>query len=255
MRNVILVGGLDVAELAFYAFFIFFVGLVIYLRQQDRLEGYPKEDEKGRILSPAGPATMSRPRRFKLPFDRGTVVVPRRGAEPPFAARRVDRFDGAPYEPTGDPLVDGVGPAAWAERSRLPDLDMEGRLRIVPIGEEEHFSIAPRDPALIGWPVVAAGGEVAGTVTDVWIDRSDRLIRYLGVATNGGHEVLAPIMMANVDRRRRRVVINVISADQFTRAPVLETAGQITRYEEDRIQAYFGGGYLYGAPGRAEPFL
>ena len=31
--------------------------------------------------------------------------------------------------------------------------------------------------------------------------------------------------------------------------------GTITRLEEERIQAYFGGGSLYGLPGRAEPLI
>ena len=35
----------------------------------------------------------------------------------------------------------------------------------------------------------------------------------------------------------------------------LKPPGIITRYEEDRIQAYFGGGYMYATPERAEPWL
>jgi len=257
MNDPILAGGLDIAELCFYIFALFFFGLIVYLRQQDRIEGYPKEhdDRDGAIAPSLGPATYSPTRRFRLPFDRGYAVVPRRGVEPPFLARRTDGFSGAPYAPIGDPLVDGVGPAAWAERARWPDLDMEGRLRIVPIGDDPHFAISPRDPALIGWPVVAADGKVAGTVTDVWVDRSDRLIRYLTIATVAGPTVLAPMAMATVSRRRGTVTIDAVSAHQFARAPVPETPGQITRYEEERVQAYFGGGYLYGLPGRTEPLL
>jgi photosynthetic reaction center H subunit len=37
--------------------------------------------------------------------------------------------------------------------------------------------------------------------------------------------------------------------------PALDTAGIITRYEEDRIQAYFGGGYMYATPERSEAWL
>jgi photosynthetic reaction center subunit H len=134
-----------------------------------------------------GTFTMPGFKRFRLPFDRGYAVTPRRGDEPQVALRRFDRFAGAPYVPVGDPLVDGVGPAAYAMRAPWPDLDMEGRLRIVPIGADDHFAIAARDQFLIGMPVTGADNRIAGTVTDVWIDRSDRLIRYLDVQlTSGG---------------------------------------------------------------------
>ena len=95
----------------------------------------------------------------------------------------------------------------------------------------------------------------AGTITDVWVDRSDRILRYYQVRTNGSRDVLAPVGFSNVNRRRGVVEIESINAAQFEDVPTLETAGQITRLEEDKIMGYFGGGYLYGLPGRTEPFL
>lgn len=255
MSNVIFAGRLDVAELVFYAFVLFFIGLVFYLRREDRREGYPLEDEMtGRVDSAYGLFTASTAKSFALPFDGGTVTTPTKGREPVDIAGRRERFGGAPYWPSGDPLIDGIGPAAWAERARVPDLDMEGRPRIVPIGADDHFSIAPRDPDPRGMSVIGADGAVAGKVIDVWIDRSDRLIRYLEIET-GGRQVLAPMMMAKVDRRRGRVVIDALAAAQFAGAPQLATIGRITRYEEERVAAYFGGGYLYGTRERAEPLL
>jgi photosynthetic reaction center H subunit len=256
MRSVFLAGGLDVAELVFFAFFLFFIGLVIYLRQEDRREGYPKEyDDSGRVYNSDGPATMPRTKRFRLPFDRGIAVTPRRGEEPAVAMRRVDRFSGAPYTPVGDPLIDGIGPAAYAMRAPWPDLDMEGRLRIVPIGADHHFAIAAQDPALVGMPVTGADNRLAGVVTDVWIDRSDRMIRYLDVQLPPGRTVRAPMAFASVERRHNRVHFDSISAAQFANVPPLATPGEITRREEDRLQGYFGGGYLYGLPERTEPLL
>ena len=38
-------GYVDVAQLVLYAFFLFFAGLVFYLRREDRREGYPLENE------------------------------------------------------------------------------------------------------------------------------------------------------------------------------------------------------------------
>ena len=170
---------------------------------------------------------------------------------------RISRiFAGAPYVPTGDPLTDGIGPAAWAERARRPDLDMEGHPRIVPLSSASEYWIAKGDSDLSGWPVIAADEAVAGTVVELWIDKADRLVRYLAVALDGVEgTVLAPMMMAKVDRRRGRVVIDAINAAQFAGAPRIDAADSITLYEEDRVQAYFGGGYLYANAARQEPLL
>lgn len=246
--------GIDVALLTFWAFVLFFVGLVFYLRREDRREGYPVEDEtSGRIDAPGGPLGTASPKSFLLPFGHGIVTTPTQGREPVnIAARRTDRFAGAPYAPTGNPLVDGIGPAAWADRAKRPDLDMEGHPRIVPLSSASDFWVAREDSDLSGWPVVGADGGVAGTVSDLWIDRSDRLVRYIQI---GGEGVLAPMFMAKVDRRRRRVVVDAINAAQFADVPRLSTPGQITLYEEERIQAYFGGGYLYANAARQEPWM
>ena len=102
--------------------------------------------------------------------------------------------------------------------------------------------------------MVGADGAVAGTVSDLWIDKSDRLVRYIQIAGSSG-PILAPMMMAKVDRRRRRVVIDALLASQFAGAPKVGAADQITLYEEERVQAYFGGGYLYATPARQEPWM
>ena len=246
--------GLDVAMLVFWAFVLFFIVLVFYLRREDRREGYPLEDEvSGRIESFGGAMHTASTKSFLLPFGHGIVTAPTKGREPvDIAARRTDRFAGAPYAPTGDPLVDGIGPAAWVERARRPDLDMEGHPRIVPISTAADFWIASEDSDLRGWPVVGADGVVAGTVSDLWIDRADRLVRYIQIGTDG---VLAPMMMAQIDRRRRRVVIDALNGAQFAGVPRLVAPDQITLYEEERVAAYFGGGYLYADAARQEPFL
>lgn len=257
MPNVILAGRLDVAELTFYAFVIFFIALVFYLRREDRREGYPVEDEiTGRIDSSIGPFTAALSKSYHLPHGRGVTTTPTKGREPvDIAALRIDRFGGAPYAPVGDPLADGVGPAAYAQRAPWPDLDSEGRLRVVPIGVDHHFALAPRDPDPRGMTMLGSDGRPAGIVTDIWIDRSDRIIRYLEVSLTGGGNVLAPYMMVDVNRRRGTVQTDSIAAHQFAGAPRPAKPGEITRFEEERIQAYFGGGYLYASPARAEPLL
>lgn len=248
--------GIDVALLVFWAFLLFFICLVFYLRREDRREGYPLEDEtSGRLDTVGGPMHTASTKSFLLPFGHGRVTAPTHGREPvDIAARRTDRFAGAPYAPTGNPLVDGIGPAAWANRAKRPDLDMDGHPRIVPLSVAADYAVAYQDPTMRDWPVVGADGVTAGTVRELWIDRADRLIRYIELDTAGG-PVLAPMMMAHIDRRRRRVVINALLASQFAEAPRIEASDRITLYEEERVQAYFGGGYLYATAARQEPWM
>ena len=251
-----LTNSIDVALLVFWAFLLFFACLIFYLRREDRREGYPLEDEMtGRPDTFGGVLHTAEAKTFKLPFGHGTVTAPKWEREPvDIAARRTDRFAGAPYEPTGNPLADGVGPAAWVNRAKRPDLDMEGHPRIVPLSSATGFSIAREDSDLTGWAVVGADGAEAGRVTDLWIDKADRLVRYIQMSGEGG-PLLAPMMMASVERGRRRVVIDALNAAQFAGVPRLAAHDHITLYEEERVVAYFGGGYLYANADRQEPLL
>jgi photosynthetic reaction center H subunit len=249
--------GIDVALLVFYAFVLFFICLVFYLRREDRREGYPLEHEfTGRLESEGGPFLTALPKTFKLSFGRGTVTTPTQGREPvEIAARFTDRFPGAPYAPTGNPLVDGIGPAAYANRAKHPDIDMEGHPRIVPMGSALDYTIERRDPDPRGMPVLGCDGVLAGVVSELWIDRADRLIRYLAVDLAVGGTVLVPMMMTDIQRGNRRVVCDAVTAAQFADAPRIEATDRITLYEEDRVLGYFGGGYLYATPDRQEPLL
>ena len=248
--------GIDAALLVFWAFILFFICLVFYLRREDRREGYPLEDEtSGRIDSYGGPLHTPSAKSFLLPFGHGVVTTPTKGREPVnIAARRTDRFSGAPYAPTGNPLADGIGPAAWADRAKRPDIDMDGHPRIVPLAHAIGYDIAREDSDLSGWPVIGADGAVAGRVSALWIDTADRLVRYIQIGAEGG-PLLAPMMMAKVHRGSRKVVIDALNAAQFAGVPRLEATDQITLYEEERVQAYFGGGYLYANAARQEPIL
>lgn len=254
MNDINIVGSFDVAEAVFMAFVLFFLFLLVYLRREDRREGYPLEDEvTGRVDTPGGVLSAASPKTFHMPFGRPSVTTPTKGREAvDIAAERTFRSPGAPYHPTGNPLVDGVGPAAWADRAKHTDLDAEGRNRIVPIGIAEHIGVSGRDADPRGMSVIAADGEVAGTVTDLWIDRAEHVIRYLEVDT-GKTKVLAPMAMAKVCKGR--VEIDAINAADFSGVPKAAKKGEITLYEEERIVAYFGGGYLYANSSRQEPLL
>jgi photosynthetic reaction center H subunit len=268
MNAAYIVGTFDVAELAFLMFFGFFIALVFYLNRESRREGYPLEDEDTGKIHP-GSLFDAGKKSFQLPHGRGTYV-PEDVARDDIKVPAVPAFNaaGAPLVPTGDPMIDGMGPAAWANRSKYPDLTFDGRPRIVPIAQSHELIVSPQDPQLIGWEVVAADKQVAGKVTDIWVDQAEHLIRYLEIETTSGKKVLAPMMVAVVhgnsllgkilpttNDEPEYVEIDAITAAQFENVPALEAAGIITRYEEDRIQAYFGGGYMYATPERSEAWI
>lgn len=265
MDNTYIVGTFDVAELAFFLFFFFFIGLVLYLNRESRREGYPVEDEwTGKVETPK--LTDFDKKEFKLPHGRGTYVPEDVARDPVnIAAKRAFHSGGAPYVPTGDPMKDGLGPAAWANRQDYPDLTVDGDPRIVPIANSHGIVVADKDPNIIGWPVIAADKKTVGTVTDIWVDQSEHIIRYLEVTTEKGTKVLAPMFVAVVHGKSILtgiwpdgpdvVEIDAITAEQFEAVPQVKTPGQITRLEEDKIQAYYGGGYMYATAERSEPWL
>lgn len=256
MNNVVIAGNIDIAMLALLAFFLFFFALVIYLHRESYREGYPLEDPRtGRYSDAESLFPLPQPKTFHLPFDRGTVTVPQPHRREPveIAGRHADPAQGAPYVPTGNPLVDGMGPAAWAERRRVPDLDAHGLPRIVPLATTDLW-LEGRDPDPRGMTVIGLDNVEVGTVSEVWVDRAERMVRYLAVDT-GTRSVMVPITVTSVSRGSRVVKVDALLASQFADAPAIDAPDQITFYEEERVQAYFGGGYLYATPARQEPLL
>jgi photosynthetic reaction center H subunit len=253
MHNVVIAGNIDIAMLALWAFFIFFIALVIYLHRESYREGYPLEDPiSGRYSDSNSLFPLPESKTFNLPNGGGSVTVPQPDRREPveIAARRMDRSPGSPYVPTGNPMLDGVGPAAWANRAKVPDADLHGAPRIAPLASTDLW-LESRDPDPRGMTVTGADGAVAGTVSEVWVDRMERMVRYLAIDT-GTRTVLAPLTVAVIHRATSTVEISAILASQFADVPALDNPGVITFYEEERVQAYFGGGYLYATPGRQE---
>ena len=250
--------GIDFASISIVLFFIFFAMLVIYLRREDRREGYPlEEDPSGRVRTAGGLLFTALPKTFRLANGRGEVTVPNKNRDRrPIAARRASITPGSPLVPTGNPMVDGVGPGAYAERAKVPDLTAHGDLKIVPMRVAQNFSIAKGDADPRGMLVIGADQRIAGMVKDVWIDRAEWQVRYLEVLLeSSGESVLLPITGALIKASRRHVLVDAITAAQFAQVPRLANADQVTFYEEERIVAYYGGGYLYASPSRAEPLL
>lgn len=268
-----IVGVFDVAELAVILFFIFFVGLVLYLNRESRREGYPLEHEQSGAIDSQESLFDGEKKTFNLPHGRG-VYVPEDAPRDELSkvgnipAKQAFGASGAPWVPTGDPMADGLGAGAYAQRADYPDLTMDGRPRIVPIGASHEIEIAAQDRDPVGLPVYGGDKKKAGVISDVWVDQAEHLIRYVEVTTNSGKKVLAPMAFVAVqgkswlggitplvDDQTELADIEALTSEQFDSVPGIATEGQITRLEEDKIQAFYGGGYVYGSPERAEPWL
>ncbi len=178
-----LLGNFDVAQLAIYAFWLFFAGLIWWLRREDHREGYPlvadypgQDAREFPLMPPA--------KHFNV--GGGHMVAAPRGERPEvFAAERVLPWPGAPFEPTGNPMIDGVGPASYANRHDSPEVAYDDGLpKIVPLRTATDFFLSSEDPDPRGFVVLGNDGIVAGTVVDVWIDRSEYIARYFEVETD-----------------------------------------------------------------------
>jgi photosynthetic reaction center H subunit len=162
-------------------------------------------------------------------------------------------WPGSALVPTGDAMADGVGPAAYAERAKEPELDQHGKPMFVPTRAADFDVAKPsRDPR--GFEVQGLDGKPAGKVTDIWAGRAEGDVRFLEVDVGGG-TVLLPIAFAKIDLDKPRVTVAAITAEQFGKVPRLSSKDVVTKDEEERIQAYYGGGYLYATPKRAEPIV
>ncbi len=261
---------INVAQLAVYAFWIFFALLVIYLRREDKREGYPLESDRSARSSrvkvvgwPLPPA----PKTFLLRDNQGTVQKPEPPPPPSEVAHTEVKgsYPGAPLVPTGDPMRDGVGPASYSPREDKPDLAITGKPKIVPMRVATDFRVEPTDPDPRGMSVVCADGKVAGKVVDLWVDRAEPRILYYEVALDAppkedgaesdSKNVLLPYGFARVDFSKGRINVSSVMAKHFADVPRTKSDKQITRLEEDRICAYFASGHLYAHPSRQKPFI
>ncbi len=172
-------------------------------------------------------------------------------------ARPTAPHPGAALDPTGNPMVDGMGAAAWAtDRADRPDLTWDGRPRIQPMSLQHGWSVESRDPDPRGMPVVGADGVVAGVVTDLWVDLAEPAVRFLATELpDGGGNVLVPIGFARIRRSPAQVRVKALHAAHFAGIPRPREAASITLLEEDRIYGFFAGGYRYADPSRLDPLF
>ncbi|MEO1549889.1 MAG: photosynthetic reaction center subunit H [Pseudomonadota bacterium] len=245
-------GEFDLAQLTLYLFWIFFAGLVYYLQVENMREGYPLEKDDGSEAPNQGLFPVPGPKTFKLWGGRGEVTVPdlqREARE--VALRQSSPAEGSPFEPTGDPMADGVGPASWAPRADEPELDAHHHPKLQPLRKTDGFALsAGRDPR--GLPVMAGDKLIVGEIVDMWVDVPEQLIRYLEIKLIKGGNRLVPLTLARVNGNHVRV--RSIFASQFAGVPKTKDPSVVTKLEEDKISAYYCGGKLY-AGDRSEPMF
>jgi photosynthetic reaction center H subunit len=245
---------IDVAQLVLYAFWIFFAALIFYLHRENKREGYPLETDPPSPTFFEGFPRMPDAKTYKLAHG-GEFTAPNAKRDTrPVNGTPVAGHPGAPLEPNGDPMTAGIGPGSWAERADTPDLTLEGAAKIVPMRVATDHSIAEGDPDPRGMAVVGADGNSGGTVSDVWVDRSEMMIRYFEVDT-GGKKVLLPHNFAKVHAGSRQIRVQSILGAHFANVPGTKSAEQVTFLEEEKIVAYYGAGTLYAEPSRAEPLI
>lgn len=261
MQTGAITGYIDVAQLALYGFWLFFAGLIYYLRREDKREGYPLVSTRSDHRRLAGFPIAPPPKIFRL--QNGAIAmaprpeVPHRpeAPHPGFDAVPSAAWPGAPMLPSGNAMQSGAGPAAWAARANTPDMTFTQEARVVPLRVAGDYAIDAESPDPIGMDAVGADGVAGGVVTDVWIDRSEVVIRYVEVTMVSGIAVLVPMPLVRIDAKARRVIVRSVMGAQFAGAPILADQDQVTLWEEDRIAAYFASGQLYAEPNRAEPLL
>ncbi|MES2974271.1 MAG: photosynthetic reaction center subunit H [Pseudomonadota bacterium] len=254
METGAITGYIDVAQIALYVFWVFFAGLIYYLLQENKREGYPLESERSAHVRVQGWPPIPSPKTYLL-RDGSTRTVPNSNKSAQgLAAVPAGNWLGAPLVPTGNPMLDGVGPGAWADRPDVADTTLEGDIKIVPLRVAADFDVASGDPDPRGMTVIGDDGKAGGKVVDVWVDRSEMLFRYLELEVAGSaRRVLLPINFTRIDAQRVRV--KSILGSQFAEVPGTANPDQVTLLEEEKIMAYYGGGVLYATPARQEPFL
>lgn len=248
---------IDLAQVTLYVFWIFFAGLLYYLRQEDKREGYPLIPDTGsNQLTKTGIPSPPVPKTYLL---RGgaTKTVPSTGNDRPnVALAPTANWPGAPYVPTGNPFTDGVGPGSYAQRADVPELTLDNLPTIAPLRAAKGLFLDPRDPNPVGMSVIGCDGQVGGVVTEVWVDRAEILARYLEVELSKGKKrVLLPVPFALIDFPKGRVSVDAIRGDQFAGVPTTSKSDQVTKLEEDKICAYYGAGTLYATPERSESIV
>ena len=189
------------------------------------------------------------------PFFKQAGPFPGAPVDAPYGPGARQRPGSADPVDASNPLLSNMGPAAYADRQDEPDLTVHGTPKIVPLRVATDFFIDPRDPDYRGIEVRGVDGARGGVVVDLWVDRAEPQLRYLEVETTGGRRVLLPATNVRVHRTGSHLAVKSITGAQFAEVPGTRHPDVVTLLEEDKIQAYYAGGYLFADPSRREPLV
>ena len=235
----------DIAQLSLYLFWAFFIGLVIYLQKENMREGYPLENEQSNTAHNQGMYPLPSPKTFKLMHGRGEVNVPNDKGETRKLKLEIKNVaNGSPLYPTGDPMDDGLGAAAWAERRDVPELDGHGNPKIRPMSSLKGYEVsAGKDPR--GMDVVSADKVTVGKVTDMWIDVPEQFVRYLELELKDGTKRLLPMPLSKINNNS--IDVHSLYGKHFKKVPTIKKSKEVTMLEEEKVSAYYTGGKLYAS--------
>ncbi len=240
---------IDLPQALLVAFALFFAGLVVYLQREAKREGYPLEaaiPDLGHTIigfpEPPPPKTYER-------LEGGIVVLPQEYERRELMARPRGFASGDPIYPTGDPLLAGIGPGSYTLRRDEPWVMHDGTLQLEPLREAADYSCVDPDLDPRGMRLFGSDYKPAGTVFDIWVDKESKILRYIEVVLDGvaAHR-LVPIFYCRVSARAKEVRVDCLQAHQLVKAPILLNATSITAREEDRVNGFFAGGYMYSVP-------
>lgn len=238
---------LDAVQILVAVFFLCFAGLIYYLRREDKREGYPLWDISPRNVPIEGfPAVP--PTKVYLLQEGGTTTMPHRFEPSATRAIPADSQFGSPLIPIGDAMLAEVGPGAYPMRKNTPLLS-EGEPQVQPMRIAHGWDVSKGDADPRGMRVLDCGKTPVGTVTDLWVDRGVKILRYLEVALDGEPDaphVIVPLFRTDIREKRRVVLIDAMLAGHVRLAPRLADPDVITAREEDQVNAYFASAYMYG---------
>ena len=234
---------IDLAQLAFWAFFLFFVGLCLKLRKNDKREGYPMKESPFSSRHTEGFPLRDEAQTYIL-NEGGTTQAPHFYKGGAMSAEPLYPFPGTPLSPVGNPLLAGIGPGAWVMRNDAPMRTENGDLLLQPMRLLPEWTIDKPDADPRGMRVFDWRWREVGVVRDCWIDQGIKIIRLFEIEVASGR-VLVPIYHTAINEKAREMRVTALAADQFADIPRPAKPDVISAREDERLNAYFAAGNFY----------
>jgi photosynthetic reaction center H subunit len=238
---------IDLVQVMLVAFAFFFGGLVIYLRREDKREGYPLLSRQSGRTPVLGWPSPPPAKTYRL-IDGDTAQMPHDYPQAPIETLPIPR-NGAPIATQGDLLRAGIGAGAYTLRSDEPMRTLNGDLLLKPLRDAPEWSVWPGDMDPRGCRVLGSNFRVVGSVSDIWVDRAAKILRYFEVTLDGeDRTIIVPIFHTSINQIEREIRIIPLKPEQLTLVPRLSQPNLMTAREEDRLNAFYAGATLYADP-------